>query len=214
MSDASVQNHRDDVYELGTWIGRRQAFAAIAGSCWAADAECLRRVRDRRQCRALGMNWREFCQQRAGVSRKTAEQIIRRLEEFGPQYFTLAQVTGVTPEEYRRIAGSVSAHGLVHAGVTIPIAAENAPRLNEAVEGLRRPPKQAPGAEETSAPDRTSGARAIGKVERLLSSAVAGMEQLHTMPLDAQQNDRPSGIVTAHLKRLSIARAKSFGTRR
>jgi hypothetical protein len=154
------------------------------------------------------MNWREFCQQRAGVSRKTAEQIIRRLEQFGPQYFTLAQVTGVTPEEYRRIAGSVSAQGLVHAGVTIPIAAENAPRLNEAVGALRRPPKPAPGAEETSVQDQ-----AIGKVERLLSSAVACIEHLHAMPLDARQNDRLSGIVTAHLKRLSIARAAAFRSR-
>jgi hypothetical protein len=160
------------------------------------------------------MNWREFCQQRAGVSRKTAEQITRRLEEFGPQYFTLAQVTGVTPEEYRRIAGSVGAQGLVHAGVTIPIAAENAPRLTEAVGAPRRPPKPAPGAEETSAPDRTSGARAIGKVERLLSSAVACIEHLHATPLDARQNDRLSGIVTAHLKRLSIARAAAFRSRR
>jgi len=94
MSNPVLEIPRDDVYELGTWIGRRQAFASIAGSCSAADAECLRRVRDRKQYRALGMNWDDFCQKRIGINRRTAEQIIRRLEEFGPQYFTLAQVTG------------------------------------------------------------------------------------------------------------------------
>lgn len=97
------------MYDVGTWVGRRQAFAALAGSCSAADAECLRQVRDQKKYRALGMTWDEFCRKRAGVDRKSAEKIIRRLEKFGPQYLTLAQVTGVNPEEYRRIAGSIGA---------------------------------------------------------------------------------------------------------
>jgi hypothetical protein len=209
MANALVETRSDAAYEVGTWIGRRQAFAALAGSCSAADAECLRQVRNRKQYRTLGMNWREFCQKRVGANRKTVEQIIHRLEEFGPQYFTLAQVTGVTPEEYRRIAGSVSEQGLLHAGETIPIEAENASRLNEAVEALRRPPKPAPAVEETSARDR-----AIAKVERLLDSADTGIEQLHAMPLDAPQDNRLSCIVTAHLKRLSIARTTAFRKRR
>ncbi len=209
MSIAVLEEHRDDVYELGTWIGRRQAFAAIAGSCSAADAECLRRVRDRKQYRALGMNWDDFCQKRIGINRKTAEQIIQRLEEFGPQYFALAQVTGVTPEEYRRIAGAVSEQGILHAGETIPIAAENAPRLNAAVEEMRRAPKPASGDEGPSAEDRV-----IGRVERLLNSALSGIEQLHAMPLNANQQDRLSLVQIAYVKRLGVLRATGFPTRR
>lgn len=213
MSIQLVENHRDDVYELGTWIGRRQAFAALAGSCSAADAECLRRVRDRKQYRALGMNWDDFCQKRVGISRKTAEQIIRRLEEFGPQYFTLAQVTGVTPEEYRRIAGSVSEKGLIHAGETIAIAAENAPRLNAAIgeiKALRREPKPAGDAEDTNGQDRAVDDRAIEKVEALLRSAVNGFERLHAMPLGEERRERLSTILVAQLQRLSMARVTAF----
>jgi hypothetical protein len=31
----------ESAVDLGTWLGRRQAFAAVAGRCSAADAECL-----------------------------------------------------------------------------------------------------------------------------------------------------------------------------
>jgi hypothetical protein len=199
MSNALIENDRDDVYELGTWIGRRQAFAAIAGSCSAADAESLRQVRNRKQYRALGMSWKEFCQERVGIDRKTAEQIIHRLEEFGPQYFTLAQVTGVTPEQYRRLAASVSEKGLLYAGEAIPIAAENASRLSAAVEELRRVPKPATREKEANCQDQ-----AFEKVERLLTSAVDGIARLQTMSLDGEQSDRLSSIIIAHLKRLGI----------
>jgi len=42
---------REELMELGTWIGRKQAFATIAGGCSAADAECLRQMRDQRTYR-------------------------------------------------------------------------------------------------------------------------------------------------------------------
>ena len=31
-------------YELGEWMGRKQAFSSLAGRCSAADAECLRQA--------------------------------------------------------------------------------------------------------------------------------------------------------------------------
>lgn len=48
------------------------------------------------------------------MTQPSADKIIRRLEEFGPQYFRLARATGITAEEYRRIAGSVNDKGLAH----------------------------------------------------------------------------------------------------
>ncbi len=128
----------DEIYDLGTWMGRKQAFSALAGRCSAADAECLRQVKNRKGYRALKLGWGEFCKQRMGISRGTAEKIIRRLEEFGPQYFILAQATGIKPDEYRRISGAVRGQMLLHAGEEIAIDAENAPRLTAAIEGLRR----------------------------------------------------------------------------
>jgi hypothetical protein len=218
MTNTPIENHSDDVYELGTWIGRRQAFAAVAGSCSAADAESLRQVRNRKQYRALGMNWDAFCQKRVGINRRTAEQIIHRLEEFGPQYFALAQVTGVTPEQYRRLAASVSEKGLLHAGETIAISAENGPRLNAAVEELKRAPKPAAG--ESNGPnqaamgqatlDQAAMDQAIDKAGTLLRSAVNALERVHKMPLKPKQRDRLADILVEQLQRLSMANVTAF----
>ena len=84
------------------------------------------------------MTWEQFCEERLGITCMTANKIVRQLEEFGPEYFTLAQLTRVTPEEYRRLKVDVRGHKLLHAGEEIPIEAENGPRLATAIEELRR----------------------------------------------------------------------------
>ena len=71
----------ESAVDLGTWLGRRQAFAAVAGRCSAADAECLRTIREKKLYRACGLNWEEFCRQRAGISRSLADQMVRQLVE-------------------------------------------------------------------------------------------------------------------------------------
>ena len=130
--------------DLGMWLGRRQAFALVAGRCSAADAECIREVRRNKRYRALQMTWEQFCEERLGITCMTANKIVRQLEEFGPEFFTLAQLTRVTPEEYRRLNVAVRGHALLHAGEEIPIDAENGPRLAAAIEELRRNAKAEP----------------------------------------------------------------------
>ncbi len=180
----TIQTNKDEVYDLGAWIGRKQAFAELAGRCSAANAECMRQVRDRKMYRASKMSWKEFCKQRLGLSRGTANNIIRRLEEFGPAYFTLAQATGITPEQYRRIQGSVRGKALLHAGEEIPIQAENAPRLAAAVAELRRGPG---GGQNGGNGDAAGGAatkgeaeveRAFARAERGANVALAEFERL------------------------------------
>jgi hypothetical protein len=124
--------------DLGMWLGRRQAFALMAGRCSAADAECIREARRNKRYRALKMTWEQFCVERLGITSVTANKIVRQLEEFGPEFFTLAQLTRVTPEEYRRLKVAVRGHALLHAGEEIPIEAENGPRLAAAIDELRR----------------------------------------------------------------------------
>ena len=128
----------DAAYQLGAWMGRKQAFASLAGRCSAADAECLRQIRHGKHYRALKLNWEQFCKQEVGVSYITVDKIIRRLEEFGPAYFILTQATGITENEYRRISSAVHDQKLLHAGEEIPIDADHAPKLNAAIEQLRR----------------------------------------------------------------------------
>jgi hypothetical protein len=175
--------------DLGMWLGRRQAFALLAGRCSAADAECIREVRRNKRYRALQMTWEQFCDERLGITCPTANKIVRQLEEFGPEFFTLAQLTRVTPEEYRRLNVAVRGHALLHAGEEIPIEAENGPRLAAAIEELRRnarvdhaasaepvdvPEEQAPGRRElseTAAEPAGNPADAMTDAERDFASA-------------------------------------------
>jgi hypothetical protein len=41
-------SHEPQVLELGIMHGQRRAFGLVAGRCSAAQAECLRKVRDER----------------------------------------------------------------------------------------------------------------------------------------------------------------------
>jgi hypothetical protein len=194
----------DEVLELGAWMGRKQAFASLAGGCSAADAECLRQMRDNKKYRALGLTWAEFCKQRIGITRQWADKLINRLEEFGPQYFRLTQATGITVEEYRRIAGSVGEKGLAHAGEVIPITSEDAPRLIVAVEELRRQAEPEGVKREDESMDQ-----AIEKMDRMLSAAVTEIIRVKSLPLNAAQADKMHDKLIAQWKRLSLARVPS-----
>ncbi len=177
MSDREFES----VLEIGTWLGRRQAFSLVAGRCSAADAECLRELRESKKYKLLGLTWEECCKQRAGIGRSTADQIIQNLEEFGPDYFVMAQVTGISANEYRRLRGSVSNHALLHAGVEIPIEVGNAPRLVAAVEAIRR---EAAVQSAPSADVAAEASRCFAKAERALRTALTELDKLRTMPLD------------------------------
>jgi hypothetical protein len=185
-------------------MGRKQAFASLAGGCSAADAECLRQMRSQKSYRSLGLSWAEFCKQQIGITRQHADRLIRRLEEFGPQYFRLAQATGITPEEYRRIAGSVNEKGLVHAGELIPITAEDGPRLIAAVDELRR--QAAPEAGKDEAEDHD---RAIEKAERLLRTAVDEIGRVEEMPLNATRRRQLFTRLSAQIRRLRMVQEVS-----
>jgi hypothetical protein len=79
-------------FNLGTWLGRRQAFGIMAGKASAADAECLRLIRDKKLYKSKTPNWREFCTRYLGLSKTNADRIIQYLDEFGPNYFQLTQI--------------------------------------------------------------------------------------------------------------------------
>ena len=195
----------DRAFDLGTWLGRRQAFNIVAGRCSAADAQCLRNIRENKLYRALGINWESFCRQHAGLSRSLADKIIRQLEEFGAGYFALAAVTGVTPQDYRLIAGAVSEQGVAHKGETISIVPENAPRLTAAINDLRRQADPTEVVASQSAPLEQS----FQKAQRSLKIALKELERLHSTPLDAVHRLRlqsvlGSGIETLRLYALSI----------
>jgi hypothetical protein len=123
--------------EVGTWIGRHQAFGLMASQCSAADAECLREIRENKRYRVLGLTWEAFCGRYAGVDRKTADRIVERLEEFGQAYFNLSQIVPIQPSGYRELASNVTGNAIELDGQKIPITPEHAPQIVEAVRELR-----------------------------------------------------------------------------
>ena len=176
----------EDAVDLGTWMGRKQAFSLMAGRCSAADAECIRKLRGDRTYRTLGLNWDKFCRERLGISRSNADSIVRQLEEFGPAFFTLAQVMHITADEYRRISSAVTGEKLLHAGEEIPIEAENAPRLAAAIEDMRR--QRAEEAAATPSADSQVTCVDIDAVFAKIESAVEALgqdvEEARALPLD------------------------------
>jgi len=138
------------------------------------------------------------------VSYMTVDRIIHRLEEFGPQYFILAQATGISEGDYRRISSAVKGQSLLHAGEEIPINTENAPRLAAAVEALKQ--RALPAAAENSSgePDGDAATRALEKVDRALASVVDEIARLHNLSLHKDQRERLNKAVVAQLHRLPM----------
>ena len=174
----------EDVFNAGSWLGRKQAFSSMAGRCSAADAHCIRNLREEKAYKSFGMTWDEFCPKRMGMSRSMADRTIRLLEEFGESYFYLNGLTPISPEDYRLIAGAVSGEGVTLGDKLIPLAPQNAVELSAAVENLKGQarlalPAPEPKSKEKPAPVKRSKDRlwdatgklqdVIGDLEKLLA---------------------------------------------
>lgn len=189
------ENKIEDILDVGAWLGRKQAFSLISGRCSAAGVVCLRKIREGKQYRGLGLTWDEFCRQRAGVSRAYADKVIQQLEELGPTWFELSSVTRITPDHFRRIAEAVTEEGLSYAGETIEIVPENGPKLVQAIEDLTR--LQEPEHSQAETAERTF-ARAV----RSLHSALADLERLSAMPLDMEAKSKLAAALAAACDKL------------
>src|SRR4051812_29211684 len=132
MEDAQI------MLDLGIALGQQHAFAIVAGRCSAAQAETLRRIREEKAYLKCSPLWREFCPKYLGMSSSQADRIIHLLDEFGPKYFSVAQVTRISAEVYRAIAPAVQDGVLEFKGETIELAPENVRAVTAAVAGLRR----------------------------------------------------------------------------
>ena len=109
----------------------------IANRCSAAQALCLKQVRESRLFEKLELTWEEFCKEFAGISRAQADRLIQQHEEFGDAYFRLSEIARISPETYRQIASQVSDEGIEFDGRTLALTPENAPKIRAAIQTLR-----------------------------------------------------------------------------
>jgi len=126
--------------ELQRWLGRREAFGAIAGRCSAADVACLKQIRDRKLYLTEASTWEEFCSKKLKVTRRTVDRDIKLLDELGLEYYLLAQLVRITPVEFRRIRQHVTDEGVNLGGEVIALLPENTERLADAITQLRETP--------------------------------------------------------------------------
>ena len=124
--------------DTGILLGRNQAFGVIAGRCNAAQAADIRRLREEKLYQQCTPRWNDFCARYLKMSGTQADKIIRYLEEFGPGYFELAQLTRISPQTYRAVEPSIQENALHYDGEVIELNPDNAQRLAEAVAEIRR----------------------------------------------------------------------------
>ena len=123
--------------DLGLLLGQNQTFGLVAGRCSAAQAASLRRLRQEEKYKRLTPRWRDFCAQYLRMSGSEADRIIQHLDEFGPGYFDLAQLTRISPAVYRALAPAIQNGALQVNGDAIPLSVENSRQLTAAVAELR-----------------------------------------------------------------------------
>ena len=127
-----------EVLALGVTLGHGQAFGMVAGRCSAAQAQNLRCLREEKKYLKVSPTWKEFAPPYLGMSSSQADRIIAMLDEFGPGYFELAQLTRISAETYRAIEPVVKDHALHFNGEVIALDPENARKVAAAVAELRR----------------------------------------------------------------------------
>jgi hypothetical protein len=105
--------------------------------CSAAQAECLKQLRERRLHDALGVTWDLFCRDHLGISRSQADKLIQRLDEFGADYFRLSEITRIGPDTYRAISDAIADQHIEIDGERVPITPENGRRIRLAIAEMR-----------------------------------------------------------------------------
>jgi hypothetical protein len=194
--EKNFENHQNQeaMMNLGAWLGRHQAFGLIANRCSAADAECLKAIRDGGEYKQLGLTWEQFCTKHAGVSRVHAERQIHYLEEFGGNYFRFAEVMPISAGTYRLIAGAVSEQGLECNGERIPLVRENRTRVAAAVMAIR-----------AKAESRTTGKALTAAVRKRLDAL---LDEAHVVAGQASPRVELIGLLeegSESLRRLALA---------
>jgi hypothetical protein len=119
--------------DLHRLLGQRRAFAAVAGRCSAAHAQLLRQIHDEKLYLPHAPTWEAFCGPNLAVSRRHADRLISLLNRFGPIYFEITQLIGLSPRQYLAIEPVVRENSLLVNGEAVSLIPENAPKLLEAV---------------------------------------------------------------------------------
>jgi hypothetical protein len=187
VSNLSAEDAK--LMELGFALGQNHTFGLLAGRCSAAQAQGIRRLREERVYRRCCEKWDDFCPKYLKMSRGEADRTVRLLEEFGPAYFELSQLTRISATTFRAIAPAVSDGVLRHNGEAIALTPENSQKVAAAVAEMRSAlPKKSVGSSE---PEQDT-------LRRIQDSARRCAEGL--AELDKISRDEHLGTMRIHLR--------------
>lgn len=192
-------------FELGSTLGQRKAFGMIAGRCSAAEAAAIRRLREERLYEASSLPWKEFCPRHLGMCRAQADRLIGYLEEFGPDYFELTQLTRIPADEYRAIAPAVKDGHIYWQNQAIALLPENNDKVAAAVTSLRaalKPPQPA-----AAAPAETP--TALGELQRRTDQLVGDWTNLVARRIAMPHPEKQSMKNAIGKARLALHRLES-----
>ena len=144
MKELKAAPEATDGFAIGALVGERRTLSKLAGGCSAADAECMRKIRESKQYLAKAKTWDEFCPKYLGISRTSADRLIRHLEEFGPESFGAMQQLGLSPREYRLLAQRMEGKLLLLEGEPVELVPENGSKIHAALREMRHAPEKSP----------------------------------------------------------------------
>ncbi|MEI9973467.1 MAG: hypothetical protein WDO73_16325 [Ignavibacteriota bacterium] len=106
------------------------------------------------------------------MSKTHANRLIRHLEEFGPDFFEVAQLTRITPEQYRAIAPAIREKSIHVNGQAIALLPENSDRVAAAVAELRQAATPVPNTQERMAAVQRCFDRFVKDYKELANSGI------------------------------------------
>jgi hypothetical protein len=132
--------------ELGKVLGQSMAFGTVAGRCSAAQAAALGQARSEKTYRRVGLTWKEFCPKHLRMSGTQADEIIRLLREFGPEYFENTESVRISADTYRLVAPFIQEKTLRVEGETLELNSANVQKVAKGVRESQRalPPPAEP----------------------------------------------------------------------
>ena len=121
--------------ELGRLIGAAQVSGYIARQCSYAEAQMLKRIKDTDSYKKFG-DWEEFCPRYLGISRQTADRIIKNLEAFGQDFFAISQFVRLSPETFSHL--QITDGKLLIGGEEVAVAKANEARIKAHIQQVQK----------------------------------------------------------------------------
>jgi hypothetical protein len=199
-----MDQKRSELFDLGAWLGRGQAFGMLANQCSAAQAQCLRTIHDSGAYESLSLTWADFCELHVGLSRQRVDTLMQNLEEFGATYFRLSEIVRISPDSYRQIAPKIDGDSIEIGDEKVAIIPENAARIRNAVHRMRAELQKAKEEVQVLSTPR------ISNLQSRLDACFNEMSRMTGRPLPSLESTALRGLVgysLEHLTRIS----KSLG---